>query len=681
MKKISSFLICFKNKINSITLIKSFAGKIKTYAELHPYKLHLHISLFLALFVVITVQSFECFSIFGGFTFIFKNTYFFIINYLIVFLILATAFFFRRRVVLLSLYTILWTVLGLANFIVMLHRPMPIAAIDFVVMTTTMDIIPHYFSVFHIILCAVGIVAFISLFTYLFIKSKKHICNFKQAISPFACSAILLFIFLFGGSLTGNLKVSYNDVNAAYNNHGFIYCFTSSFLAKGISKPADYSSNNITDILSKYENVKSEKTIKPNIIVLQLESFLDTSKYEKYPLKSDPIPNFHKICEQFGEGSLVVPSNGGGTVNTEFEVLTGMNLEFFGTIEYPYTTVLKNKTCESAAYILDENGYTSHAIHNHTGVFYARDQVYPNLGFDTFIPIEFMQYEKTETGWAKDTAILQSIRESLESTPGTDFIFAVTVQGHGAYSSEDNSKLPYKIKGKENLSGSDFRKASMYEYYCNLLSETDAVIGELFDYVMNSNEEFVVVLYGDHLPSLDFDSELYEYQSDYMTTYTVFSNITDKFSYEFTHELPSYRLMSTLFEELGIDNGIINKINRRYTDADYESSLKDIQYDMLYGKGFSYNGKPYERKDIQFGCNKIVINSVVYNDGFLTLRGENFTKESEININGRERETGFVDSSTIVCACSEIDQEDIISVCQTAVDGKKLHEIFYTPDN
>ena len=356
-----------------------------------------------------------------------------------------------------------------------------------------------------------------------------------------------------------------------------------------------------------------------------------------------------------------------------------MNLEYFGTIEYPYSTILKNKTCESCAFILGDKGYKSHAIHNHTGVFYARNQVYPNLGFDSFIPIEFMQYEEAGNGWARDTAVYDSIIESIEGTKEKDFVFAVTVQGHGAYLSDDNPDIPYKIEGREELIGSDFKKACMYEYYCNLLADTDTVIGEVYDYVMNSDEEFVVILYGDHLPSLDFDSSLYEYGSDYMTTYTVFSNIPEKFSFDFTDELPAYRLMSSVFKELGIDDGIINRINRRHDSEDYAKNHRDIQYDMLYGEGYSLKGEPYIKKETTFGSKEIKITSATYSDGFLTLQGENFTKKSEININGRERETAFIDSGTILCACSKISEDDIISVSQTAVDGTKLSETFYAP--
>ena len=77
---------------------------------------------------------------------------------------------------------------------------------------------------------------------------------------------------------------------------------------------------------------------------------------------------------------LTVPVVGAGTANTEFEVLTGMSSRFFGPGEYPFQTCLKDQTVESVAYDLKENGYATHAIHNHRAAFYSRNEVYPQSG-------------------------------------------------------------------------------------------------------------------------------------------------------------------------------------------------------------------------------------------------------------------------------------------------------------
>ena len=117
------------------------------------------------------------------------------------------------------------------------------------------------------------------------------------------------------------------------------------------------------------QTVEGAMRRRPNIVFVQLESFIDPNLIRGVEFSEDPIPNFHMLQQQGSTGFLRVPSVGAGTANTEFEVLTGMRIRFFGPGEYPYKTVLKETTCESACYILKDLGYTSHAIHNHRGAF------------------------------------------------------------------------------------------------------------------------------------------------------------------------------------------------------------------------------------------------------------------------------------------------------------------------
>ena len=74
---------------------------------------------------------------------------------------------------------------------------------------------------------------------------------------------------------------------------------------------------------------------KPNIIFLQLESFFDMNNLKNVKLSKNPVPYFEKLMKNYPSGYLNVPIVGAGTVNTEFEVMTGINLDFFGPGEYP----------------------------------------------------------------------------------------------------------------------------------------------------------------------------------------------------------------------------------------------------------------------------------------------------------------------------------------------------------
>lgn len=42
-------------------------------------------------------------------------------------------------------------------------------------------------------------------------------------------------------------------------------------------------------------------------------------------------------------------------------------------------------------------------------------------------------YQKTPLGWAKDKMLTAQIKKALDSTEGADYIFTISVQGHGDY--------------------------------------------------------------------------------------------------------------------------------------------------------------------------------------------------------------------------------------------------------
>ena len=72
-----------------------------------------------------------------------------------------------------------------------------------------------------------------------------------------------------------------------------------------------------------------------NIICVLLESFCDPDEINFLQVNEDPIPTFHELEKNYSSGYLNVPVVGAGTANTEFEMLTGLSMQYFGTGEYP----------------------------------------------------------------------------------------------------------------------------------------------------------------------------------------------------------------------------------------------------------------------------------------------------------------------------------------------------------
>ena len=208
------------------------------------------------------------------------------------------------------------------------------------------------------------------------------------------CAVCLAAMFVVSSTILFDkmqVVTDFGNLADAYKDYGFVYCFSRSLIDHGIKKPETYSEADILGILRAIDaDENKEPELTPNIIMVQLESFFDVNYLEELSFSENPVPNFEALKRSCPHGFLTVPSIGAGTANTEFEILTGMNLGYFGAGEYPYKTVLQDETCESVCYNLAELGYTNHAIHNHEGTFYQRHIVFSNLGFNTFTSLEYM---------------------------------------------------------------------------------------------------------------------------------------------------------------------------------------------------------------------------------------------------------------------------------------------------
>lgn len=158
----------------------------------------------------------------------------------------------------------------------------------------------------------------------------------------------------------------------------FLIVLQISLFNTGIDKPNDYSEEKmaaISDLITTKDTTnvatttetnnddillastegglnQDETEKKPNIVMVQLESFFDPTLVNFLEFSQDPVPNFRSLMENYPSGYVTVPSVGAGTANTEFEVLTGMSLKFFGPGEYPYKTILQESTAESINYEL-----------------------------------------------------------------------------------------------------------------------------------------------------------------------------------------------------------------------------------------------------------------------------------------------------------------------------------------
>jgi len=552
-------------------------------------------------------------------------------------------------------------------------RVTPFNAQDLKVAGDAVTLFDKYFSGFEGMMLAVGIIAVVVWLISMWRRGGQYQGKMHRII------ALIGIVFCFGiTGLITNLAINkrvvsnyFGNIAFAYQDYGFPYCFSASVFNTGISQPNDYSKETIDRISNngKITEATTGRKEMPNIIFIQLESFFDPSEVEFFTTSEDPIPIFRKLMENYSTGYFKVPSVGAGTANTEFEVLTGMNLRYFGPGEYPYKTVLKYQTAESAATALTRFGYGAHALHNNGGNFYSRADVFNNIGFDTYTSKEFMNIlQVTENGWAKDDILTQHILNAMDSTEQQDFVFGITVQGHGDYPEEKVLENPrIKVNGIE-----DEGRTNAWEYYVNQLYETDQFVGELLQKLKERGEPTVLVLYGDHLPTMGLEAKDLKNRYLYNTNYVIWDNIGLQ---KEDRNIPSYQIMADVFDRLDIHSGtIFNYHQTRRQTKHYLSDLELLQYDILYGEQYVYGGKennPVEEGHMQMGVLDVSLSELIAQmDGSYSLYGENFTKSSKVYVNGEKQKTTFLNNTRIDILDTEIKEGDTIEVSQVGSSNR-----------
>lgn len=586
-------------------------------------------------------------------------------NAMIIMLTLTFALLFQRREFVLVLVSFIWLSLAVTDCVLLSFRTTPLAFTDFTLFNSVRSIVGNYLTIWQTALIVILFAALTAGIIWFGIRSPKTKVKYSTSLFSIAGFALCL---LLGTSLSLKAKAvssEFPNLADAYEQYGFAYCFSASIVDKGIDEPDDYSEYRIDEIrnaIGEDEELNTPNT--PNIIFVQLESFIDVNDIIGYTYSENPVPVFSALEEEYSSGYLTVPAIGAGTANTEFEVLTGMSLDYFGTGEYPYKTILQSATCESICYNLKELGYACHAIHNHSGTFYDRNRVFENLGFDTFTPLEYMQdVEFTPRNWAKDAVLTGEVIKALKSTPGRDFIYTITVQGHGRYPGEFAEETNISVSGIESA-----EDKIAFEYYLKQIHETDEFIGELIDELAAYKEPVVLVLFGDHLPNFDFEDGDLINGSAYQTGYVIWTSFK---LIKSDRDLNSYQLSAYVMERLGIDSGVLSKLHQRYSgESDYQNALELLQYDMLYGEKYIYGGKdPYTATDIKMGVSDISISGARYTrSGYLIVKGRGFTQWSVVCVDGEEKETVVVDGNTLVA--HDVDRPEKDSAVTVAQIGK-----------
>lgn len=304
----------------------------------------------------------------------------------------------------------------------------------------------------------------------------------------------------------------YNQADVS-NSKGNLYAFLYTFNTTRSTKPEGYDAGATRAFAEAYEQANKtdvDAQVRPNIIMIMGEAFSDLSEspalsFEGY---TDPLAHYKALGQEGIAGHIVVPSRGGGTADTEHDVLTARAARFLRGMPYAYRTIAG--PTQALPSLLETIGYDSFALHPGYPWFYNRQNVYKDLGFAESVFEDSFPREAYEGVYISETATFDQLLAMIEERatrpdPTPFFGFCLTIQNHAAY--VDRFLPAGTVTFATDLALTDEETNILSNYFAGI-ADADAQLARLTNYLDSLDEPYILVYYGDHLPSLE--ENLYE---------------------------------------------------------------------------------------------------------------------------------------------------------------------------
>lgn len=238
---------------------------------------------------------------------------------------------------------------------------------------------------------------------------------------------------------------------------------------------------------------------KPDVVIVLSESFFDPHVLKGMQAVPDSMPNVRAAIEGGHGGYMRVPTFGGGTIRTEFEILTGMPIGAFPEARFPYTSLVRDRI-PGLVRLLKSDGYRTIAIHGNSGAFWNRNNAFKAIGFDRFITErEFPESAERNGNWISDKAMTDLVVRELSNEQGPTLVFAISMEAHGPYTAVD-----FQGSGQRNAipvpPGLESTEALVLRNYLYHQRNADHEFGRLLRVLQQRGRPTVFLFFGDHLP-------------------------------------------------------------------------------------------------------------------------------------------------------------------------------------
>lgn len=314
-------------------------------------------------------------------------------------------------------------------------------------------------------------------------------------------------------------------VNDTYDSCGYILSTAMSLQYVVKKPPVEYSHGKLEaiykELTEKEEQEKEakaegtqktgagEETVQPvNLICIMNESLSDLRVVGDFSTNQEYFPFINSLTENTVKGSLCMPVFGSMTSNSEFEFLTGDSVAMLPSNSIAYQFNVKPDAWTMVSTVKDQ-GYRTVAMHPYPGENWNRNTCYTNMGFDEFLDGDYYEGSEQLRYYTSDQADFEKLIQVVEEKKDPQeklFLFNVTMQNHGGYEGTFD-----EFDQTVWLTGDMEGKYPKADQYLSLVKRSDDAFAYLLDYFSHSDEPTMIVMFGDHQPSVEdeFFDEVY----------------------------------------------------------------------------------------------------------------------------------------------------------------------------
>ena len=392
---------------------------------------------------------------------------------------------------------------GAANYFVSVYRGSPVLPWDLTALGTaaavsgSYDFTPTWRMVLALVLIALLAAALVLLRRAGLLPLPRRRLPLRAGC---LAASLLCLIPVLRPQLLGDFGVRTDvwDQAGAYRTGGTVAVFLRNTEFMSVEEPEGVTYERLSQIMSQVSPADTPQVgaERPNIVAIMNESWADFEEFGQLPL-TQSVTDFIRSLDNAVWGHAYTSVFGAGTSASEFEFLTGNSMAFLPSGSIPYQQYILDES-PSLASLLRDQGYRTLAFHPGERTSWQRNQAYPLLGFQDFKCGEDMDVpQEMAHGYVSDRSDFQQIIWEFEHKQAGEplFLFNVTIQNHGSYTDPD---YPAQVQLTDAPGA-----YPMAKQYLTLVNETDQAFQLLVDYFSQYDEPTLIVMFGDHQPSVE----------------------------------------------------------------------------------------------------------------------------------------------------------------------------------